>query len=545
VALDQFKSTNIKINPRTLKLLGCVIGVDDGAVAAELAADGLLRRTRTTTFERITKMRKQTGMLALQHLGGTTLNNAFRAMAPGATERWAKQYDKAVMATAHSIVGIPTTAGDRYDEQLQASLSGGGFGLTSSKLLAPAAFLAGVENTLRYSPVFRAVWEGTSQLDPKSLIYLEINDALHTIANLESSLESRADPSSVSDLLLVPRSALPSSASSFVSHFKGQPPFPIQHAVSVRIATLSYNARVSAAGQVGRGGREHAARLRALREPDSALWLTTLPTEVALALTDLKWQWAARLRLGMDIPVISTVCPGCKKTDANLDSCWHPLSCMQLSGIPITDRHNQILAIIARFCQLILLVVRTEPGGLDHGSNKRPDLQISLPDRTLLGDVTVTHPASKAHRDVASTKGIAAVGDRSAARKNNRYSQLASSTEMDFLPIVLYTYGGFHRSTNQFIKSLVDSLDPATSLVSRLEFKQALKEHIAIALQRGNAELMIRASQRQRDSALDEPLRTPAKHIFNYSDHRHGALPRRPSTVDGVVPMSAPIGDLT
>src|ERR1700761_4624369 len=89
---------------------------------------------------------------------------------------------------------------------------------------------------------------------------------------------------------------------------------------------------------------------------------------------------------------------------------------------------------------------------------------------------------------------------------------------MEFLHIVLYTYGGFHRTATKFIKSLVDSLDPATSLVSRSEFKQALKEHIAIALQRGNAELMIRASQRQRDSALDEPLRTPAQHLFDYRD---------------------------
>jgi len=167
---------------------------------------------------------------------------------------------------------------------------------------------------------------------------------------------------------------------------------------------------------------------------------------------------------------------------------------MQLSGASVTKRHNEILAIIARFCQLILLVVRTEPAELDHSSNIRPDLQISLPDRTLLGDVTITHPSSKAHRDVASRKGIAAVGDRSAARKNDKYSQLASCTGTEFLPIVLYTYGGFHRSTNQFIKRLVDSLDPATSLVSKLEFKQALKEQIAIALQRGNAELMIRVS---------------------------------------------------
>src|ERR1700679_4005966 len=88
-------------------------------------------------------------------------------------------------------------------------------------------------------------------------------------------------------------------------------------------------------------------------------------------------------------------CPGCKKADVCLDSCWHALSCMQLSGVPITDRHNRILMIIARFCQLILLSVRTEPGGLDHGSKKRPDLQISLPDHTLLGDV----PSPTLHRE--------------------------------------------------------------------------------------------------------------------------------------------------
>jgi hypothetical protein len=62
-ALDRFRSTNLKVNDRTLKLLGCVIGVDDGIVARELADDNLLRNTRTNTFRRIAKMRKQTGML--------------------------------------------------------------------------------------------------------------------------------------------------------------------------------------------------------------------------------------------------------------------------------------------------------------------------------------------------------------------------------------------------------------------------------------------------------------------------------------------------
>ena len=102
---------------------------------------------------------------------------------------------------------------------------------------------------------------------------------------------------------------------------------------------------------------------------------------------------------------------------------------------------------------------------------------------------------------------------------------------MELLPIVLYTYGGFHDSTNKFIKSLVDSLDPATSLVSRLEFKQALKQHIAIAIQRGNADVMIKGSQQQRAS---KPLHKFIKQIFN---PQQSTLPR-PSPMDAVVPMS-------
>ncbi len=115
---------------------------------------------------------------------------------------------------------------------------------------------------------------------------------------------------------------------------------------------------------------------------------------------------------------------------------------------------------------------------------------------------------------------------------------------MALLPILRYTYGGLHKSTTKFIKSLVDSLDPATCLVSRLEFRQALKEHIAIALQRGNADVMIRASQRQRDSHLDDQLHTPTKHLTtkHLFYHPYSALPRRPSLVDDVVQMSAPVG---
>ena len=78
---------------------------------------------------------------------------------------------------------------------------------------------------------------------------------------------------------------------------------------------------------------------------------------------------------------------------------------------------------------------------------------------------------------------------------------------MDFGSIVLYTYGGFHRSALSFINKLADSVDTATCLLSRADFKRTLLlQHIAIAMQRGNADIMIQDSQRQRESLLGRSI---------------------------------------
>jgi hypothetical protein len=55
---------------------------------------------------------------------------------------------------------------------------------------------------------------------------------------------------------------------------------------------------------------------------------------------------------------------------------------------------------------------------------------------------------------------------------------------------------------------MAESLDPACCLLSRAEWKRMLMQHIAIAVQRGNADIMIQASQRSREALLGRPART-------------------------------------
>jgi hypothetical protein len=90
--------------------------------------------------------------------------------------------------------------------------------------------------------------------------------------------------------------------------------------------------------------------------------------------------------------------------------------------------------------------------------------------------------------------------------KDNNYAAMAQAIDMEFIPFVLYTYGGFHSSALKVIQKMAESLDPACCLLSHTEWKRMLMQHIAIAVQRGNADIMIQASQRSREAQLGRPV---------------------------------------
>jgi hypothetical protein len=500
LALRRFQETPLTINTDSVRLLGCVVARDTITMADHLKHDRRFRVDQLAAFRRLKRLSKQTGMLALQRLTGTVLTNRLRAMPLAATLRHARQYDARVRQAAHSLIGITAVDGDTYDIQLRLPLSLGGFGLTSAADIAAAAYLAGAEITLRLSPVFSSVWSGERPLNPSCGMYAAIDHCLSQVAALDASLCQRGDSTAVSEVC---PSILPADAASFASHFRVKPPCLVQSSIIHRITTLVFIARVTEAAREGATGVEVVARMYALRAAESWLWLQTLPVERSLALSDTKWQWAARFRLGMPNATVDAACLGCKKPDAYLGNSWHSLACVPLSGTEMTDRHNKVLNILAQFCRLMLVSARTEPAELCHDSNKRPDIQVDLPDKTLLSDVTITHPSTKAWRTTTAhhKRTVEPVGDKREADKNESYLDMADSNDMEFIPFVLYTYGGFHSSALAVVNKMVATLEPARCLLSASQWKHQLMATIAIAVQRGNADIMIKASQRLRETA--------------------------------------------
>jgi hypothetical protein len=127
-------------------------------------------------------------------------------------------------------------------------------------------------------------------------------------------------------------------------------------------------------------------------------------------------------------------------------------------------------------------IARFASANLTAEDERRPDIQLDLPDLTLLGDVTISHPLAKSWQRVTSSRGVEAVGDSRQAEKDDLYADMAEQIDMKFGAFVLYTYGGFHKSALSFIKQLGGAVDPATCLTSFTRWKQDLMEHIAIVV---------------------------------------------------------------
>ena len=260
-ALDAFRAAGVTVNTSALAVLGCVVGVNDAVIAQELRQRPSLRADQRAAFRRLPLLTKPTAYLALAQLAGTVLTNRLRAMSPASTEAQTAEYDQQVLRAAHALAGIGEADGDRYDEQLRLPTRLGGLGLLSAERIAPAAFLAGAECTLRFSPVFAAVWRAAAELEPAWPIAAGIADALGRVAVAEAALVARCEPQTAAAMSA---SILPPGAASFVAHFKALPPSPLQSAIVHRATTLSHSARMKAAGEGGVQAEAEVARLRAL-----------------------------------------------------------------------------------------------------------------------------------------------------------------------------------------------------------------------------------------------------------------------------------------
>ncbi|XP_011555023.3 uncharacterized protein LOC105386209 [Plutella xylostella] len=221
------------------------------------------------------------------------------------------------------------------------------------------------------------------------------------------------------------------------------------------------------------------ARLRAVTQPESGIWLHALPSlQLGTLMDDDSLRVAVALRLGCN------VChPHRCVCGAQVDARGrHGLHCVRSAGR--LSRHCSINDIVKRALIAANIPSVLEPQGLSRTDGKRPDGLTMIPwerGRCLLWDATCVCTFAPSH--VASTSLTPGAAAEEAARlKCQKYGPLLSS--YIFAPLALETTGVWGVQGKAFVKEI------GRRLRNRgLDFRSGayLMQRISLAVQRGNA----------------------------------------------------------
>ena len=237
--------------------------------------------------------------------------------------------------------------------------------------------------------------------------------------------------------------------------------------------------RIAADYGTARGRRCDKQRMVSCSARNSGAWLMAIPSSPAVTLTDSDFQYAARHRLGL--PPQHNLPANCVCGASLRDDSAHFHSCPRLMPRAVTARHDGIVQLLAavfrRAGALVSIEVKYE------GENRvRPDLEIILPDRSILADVAVVHPAAPSRKRLTPLSATRDIENAKAAK----YLSIAAERGARFLAFIPESYGAFGKQAMDLLKLLDNTLDHAPARPSELSTR-AVIEAISVTLQRGNA----------------------------------------------------------
>ena len=213
---------------------------------------------------------------------------------------------------------------------------------------------------------------------------------------------------------------------------------------------------------------------------NAGAWLTCFPVCEALRFTDEEFGYAVRHRLGLSYS--DGLPPQCACGEDLEADPSHFHACPPLRGSVVRIRHDQVVKILAQLFRQVGAVVHVEPR--IYGSARiRPDLDITLPDRSLMVDVCIGHPAAQSRTSVVPRATLEAAEKI----KFDRYADLAKRYGAEFIPFALETYGTFSSNASRLLKILKAASGAYSAPIPASSLGSYAVQVLSAGLQRGNA----------------------------------------------------------
>ncbi len=119
----------------------------------------------------------------------------------------------------------------------------------------------------------------------------------------------------------------------------------------------------------------------------------------------------------------------------------------------------------------------------------------------MLLDVTIRHPACKTNIMHGSAEQQLAAAHKGEAEKKAKYTAMAKTQQAEFLPFAVETYGGLGKAARKVMKRIASAAEVGPQMLSEKEALRELKGAVAIAVQKGNANIILAEYHRAMSAA--------------------------------------------
>jgi hypothetical protein len=437
-----------------LEVLGAAVSMDD-ALVSEWAKQQVRGHDEMLALLTHVAMPRQIAMLLLRSCTLPRFGYLQRVMKPEAAreamEMWQQRMEDKFMQIADISRDEATP---NLITSIKMPIKAGGCGMGDATVTSNAAFVASVAASATTILQYRQQNGNNS-----AVLERDISRALEWLSARQVNS-------------LTTRGALPTADQPFLEHMNG-------HGNATKLQLLivtahAINVTVTAAAQETPQDR---ARINSTSAKYASVWMTTAPTEKDYELSDQQCTMAFRMRLGL-AQVRGGPGPSEVARHANV-------------GWGISARHEQVKRALAR--------IANEGGALGQvevqvNSGTRADLLLHLahqPGISVFVDVMVTNPS--AHLQAAQRQlGAASVGE---LRKRERYQGIINPQTQRIMPFVVEMYGAIGTDAISVLQALAEQAERAQR-ISKIEYMMRAIATISIAIQRGNAELMIHSQRR-------------------------------------------------
>jgi len=230
-----------------------------------------------------------------------------------------------------------------------------------------------------------------------------------------------------------------------------------------------------------------AVRMASVSRIDSGQWLHALPSKsLGTLLSDDEYRVVCALRYGIDL-FDKQRCSCGEMVDPKA---LHLLSCRQ-GSMPRDARHNEINDLLLRAMRQARVSVCAEPTNLNETDGIRPDgltLQPWSHGQSLIWDVTVRDTYAPSYRTICRTPG--AVAGKAERDKRTKYSCLLQRYML--MVFAIESTGVWGKEASDFITELGRRVEHVTGESRSAAF---LRQRISLAVQRGNARMVLQCMQ--------------------------------------------------